>query len=69
AKGCDYVDAWTMHPYGKISVFWERVDEDIVVKIQIPPNTTGVFINEFDADAELWLGSGEHRIRVMHHTL
>jgi hypothetical protein len=64
AKGCDYVDAWTMHPYGKISVFWERVDEDIVVKIEIPPNTTGVFINEFDSDAELWLGSGEHRIRV-----
>ena len=63
AKGCDYVKAWTMHPYGKVSVFWERKDEDIAVKIQIPPNTTGVFVNEFDG-TELPLGSGEHRIRI-----
>ncbi len=63
AIGCDYVNAWTMHPYGKVSVFWERKDEDIAVKIQIPPNTTGVFVNEFDG-TELPLGSGEHRIRI-----
>ncbi len=63
AKGCDYVNAWTMHPYGKVSVFWEREDEVIVVKIQIPANATGVFVNEFDA-AELHLGSGGHVIRI-----
>ncbi|HHV12456.1 MAG TPA: family 78 glycoside hydrolase catalytic domain [Clostridiales bacterium] len=63
AKGCDYVNAWTMHPYGKVAVLWERKDEDVLVKIQIPPNATGVFVNEFGGD-ELCFGSGEHRIRV-----
>lgn len=63
AEGCDYVSAWTRHPYGKILVEWEKEEKKIIVKIEIPPNATGIFINEFDG-SKVYYGSGKHIIHI-----
>jgi hypothetical protein len=63
AEDCDYVDAWTRHPYGKVSVHWERKDNGILVNIAIPANTTADFINEIDGTVTK-LGSGEYTFRI-----
>ena len=39
-RGVDQVKAWTMHPYGKIAVEWQRDGEEVEVKVQVPPNVT-----------------------------
>lgn len=43
AEGVDEVKAWHRHPYGVIRVEWKRNNnEEISLKITIPPNTEGI---------------------------
>lgn len=60
SPSCNYVEAWTTHPYGKIKVRWDKRGSEIKVKITLPPNTCGVFINDFDGSKkELISGTSE----------
>lgn len=63
ADGIDYVSAWTMHPYGKVSIEWERQDNQIGIRLQIPANVWAYFINELDGNV-INLGSGEHYLYI-----
>lgn len=38
--GVDWVEVRVMHPYGKITVSWRRVNGEIEVTCQVPPNLT-----------------------------
>lgn len=61
---CDYAEAWTTHPYGKVKVRWDRVGNEIKVKITLPPNARGVFVNDFDGSKkELVSGTWEFMVR------
>ncbi len=59
SKQCEFVEAWTMHPYGKSSVRWERIGETIRVEILIPPNARGVFVNDLN-NSRIELAPGKH---------
>ena len=63
ADGIDSVSAWTMHPYGKISIQWERQENVIAIRLQIPANTTAYFMNELDGSS-MNLGSGEYEFTI-----
>lgn len=63
AKEMTYVEASYKHPYGVIFVRWERDQESITVKIQLPPNTTGKFVSEID-NKVTEMGSGLTTLRL-----
>lgn len=56
---CEFVEAWTTHPYGRIRVRWERTVEGIRLEITIPPNAWAIFINDA-ADTREDLASGTY---------
>ncbi len=55
----DFLDASVMHPYGEISVSWNRIGDSVEVKVTIPSNLTATFINE-KSDERVLVGSGQH---------
>ena len=59
-EGVDWVRAWTMHPYGRISVSWQREGEDVVADVVVPPNVTAHLIRADGREAAA-VGSGHHR--------
>ena len=59
AESCDWVEAWTMHPYGRIDLRWEKKDGHIDLKFNIPPNARARFVNDRSGQEEL-LGSGSY---------
>lgn len=59
AEGMDFCSAWTMHPYGKISVEWKRIGEKAEVTVRIPPNLTAHLESE-DGSFQKTVGSGCH---------
>lgn len=59
SQSCNHVQAWTMHPYGKLSLNWKRSDNKILLDFEIPPNATAVFINDLLQTREK-LGSGSY---------
>ncbi len=63
AKDCDEVNAWITHPYGKVSIHWMKRDEMALVELTIPPNATGIFVNETDGAITRY-GSGYHEIEL-----
>lgn len=63
AKGIDTCSAWMMHPYGKISVSWERKGEMAQVTAEIPPNLTAYLESE-DGTVKRRVGSGRHTYLV-----
>lgn len=58
-KGVDQVDAWVMHPYGKIAVSWRREGSEVTVKVEIPPNVTA-HLTTPDGRCLETVGSGSH---------
>jgi len=64
AEGCDKVEAWTMHPYGKIDITWVRTGQEIQVDLQIPANVTAIFISELDF-SERKFGSGKYSFSLI----
>lgn len=63
AKNCKHVTAWTMHPYGKVSIHWEKREKEIMVELKIPANVSATFINELDG-SQTDLGSGTFVIKL-----
>lgn len=59
-EGVDWVKAWTMHPYGKISVSWQREGGEVVADVIVPPNVTAHLIRADGREAAA-VGSGHHR--------
>lgn len=59
-EGVDWVKAWTMHPYGKISVDWKREGTKILVCCQIPPAVTA-HLESPDGTVKKTVGSGTYR--------
>lgn len=59
AEGCEEVNAWTAHPYGKLSIHWVKKNSVIEVALEIPANTTAVFIDEADGSTRKF-GSGSY---------
>lgn len=59
SQSCSHVQAWTMHPYGKLSLCWKRSGNRILLDFVIPPNATAVFINDLQQTREK-LGSGSY---------
>lgn len=58
-RGIDWVKAWTMHPYGKIAVEWERRGDNVHVKTEIPVNVTAS-LETPDGELVREVGSGIH---------
>lgn len=56
-KGVDWVKAWTLHPYGRISVEWKREDGQVQVKVLVPPNVTA-HLKRPDGTEAAVVGSG-----------
>lgn len=61
-RGVDQVKAWTMHPYGKIAVEWQRDGEEVEVKVQVPPNVTA-HLESPDGSVKRIVGSGSYVYR------
>lgn len=61
-RGVDWVKAWTMHPYGRISVEWRRDGAEVEVKVQVPPNVTA-HLESPDGSVSKIVGSGKHTYR------
>lgn len=63
AEDLNEVKAWTVHPYGKISIHWVRRNQGIEVELGIPANTTAVFIDEADESGREF-GSGKYIFKL-----
>lgn len=62
ADNVDEVNAWHMHPYGKIQVHWKKeADQWVRIDVVLPANTTGIFISP-DGE-EKSIGSGSYTFR------
>ena len=59
-EGVDQAKVWTMHPYGRIAVDWQRTDHRVEVTVQIPPNVTA-FLESPKGQVFGQVGSGRHR--------
>lgn len=59
-EGVDQAKVWTMHPYGRIAVDWQRTDHRVEVTVQIPPNVTA-FLESPRGQVFGQVGSGRHR--------
>ena len=58
ADNVDEVNVWHMHPYGKISVNWKKIEENKVnIKVTVPANTTAEYVSPFTGEKKR-LGSG-----------
>ncbi|MFV0504925.1 MAG: family 78 glycoside hydrolase catalytic domain [Lachnospirales bacterium] len=62
-ESCSFVNAWVTHQYGVVKVSWQKEKDEIFIAIEIPPNTHGIFINEYDLQKKE-LGSGKHKFAV-----
>ena len=62
-KGVDWVNAWTMHSYGKISVKWKRENEKTRVFCQIPPGLTA-HLESPDGKEIMIVGSGYYEYEI-----
>lgn len=58
-RGVDWVKAWTMHPYGRISVEWKRCGGQVEVNAQVPPNVMA-HLESPDGSVDKIVGSGKH---------
>lgn len=58
-KGIDWVKAWTLHPYGRISVEWRREAGQVQVEVCVPPNVTAHLLRP-DGSETAAVGSGRH---------
>lgn len=65
AEGIDEMDAWTMHPYGKLTMHWKRSGEQdkILVEFTVPAGARAVFVNERNGE-EVSLGSGKFSYQI-----
>ncbi|MDR1438540.1 MAG: glycoside hydrolase family 78 protein [Clostridiales bacterium] len=63
AEGCDEVDAWVLHPYGRVSLRWKREGGVARVRVRIPPGMDALFVSQADGSQTV-LGSGEHELAV-----
>lgn len=60
ADNVDEVNVWHMHPYGKISVNWKKMDDkNTLVKVTVPANTTAQYISPYTGE-KVTIGSGEY---------
>lgn len=59
ADGMDFCSAWTMHPYGKVSVEWRRTGAQAEITVSVPPNLT-VHLESEDGNFIKTVGSGCH---------
>lgn len=59
AEGVDWVNAWTMHPYGKIGVKWKKEGKKMNVQCQIPPGVTA-YLGMPDGTTKMIMGSGNY---------
>lgn len=59
ADGVDTCSAWTMHPYGRVSVSWERKGDTAEVDVVVPPNLTAWLESE-DGSVKRKAGAGKH---------
>lgn len=59
-EGVDWVKAWTLHPYGRISVEWRRADGQVQVEVLVPPNVTA-HLRRPDGTEAAVVGSGRYR--------
>ena len=59
AEGVDTCSAWMMHPYGRLSVSWERKGDMAEVNVTIPPNMTAYLESE-DGRVKRKAGSGKY---------
>ena len=55
--GVDQAKVWTMHPYGRIAVEWQRKSGTVEVTVEIPPNVTA-FLESPDGQVCRKVGSG-----------
>ena len=62
-KGVDWVNAWTMHPYGKINVKWKKENEKTRVFCQIPPGLTA-HLESPDGKEIMIVGSGYYEYEI-----
>ena len=62
-KGVDWVNAWTMHPYGKINVKWKKENEKTRVFCQIPPGLTA-HLESPDGKEIMTVGSGYYEYEI-----
>lgn len=59
ADNVDEVNAWHMHPYGKVAVHWKKIgDGQVTIDVTLPANTTGTFV--FPRGEKTRIGSGEY---------
>lgn len=63
ADNVDEVEAWHMHPYGKVMVHWLKQDGMAKIDVQIPPNTTAAFRSPADGSRTM-IGSGYHTFTI-----
>ena len=63
ADGIDQVSIWVHHPYGRISVSWERKGDEAEVNVIIPPNVKASLEDESGKIYQV-VGSGEHKYRI-----
>lgn len=59
AEGIDEVKAWTMHPYGKLTMHWKKEADGIRADFEIPAGAEAIFVNEKTGE-EIRLGSGAY---------
>ncbi|HHV12029.1 MAG TPA: family 78 glycoside hydrolase catalytic domain [Clostridiales bacterium] len=68
AEGVDWVKAWQMHPYGRVSVEWRREKEGIVLDIVIPPNAKSqIELPAEDSSSRIKVGSGRHHFHIKYN--
>lgn len=67
SEKCDFVRAWTMHPYGRIDLSWRRENQNIVLDFTIPPNGDAEFWNMSDQKWEK-IGSGKYHYELPTNT-
>lgn len=58
ADNVDEVEAWHMHPYGKVAVHWKKEGTKTDIQVTLPPNTAGTFISPNGEQTEI--GSGTY---------
>lgn len=57
ADNVDEVNAWHMHPYGKVCVHWKKDEEHVTIDVTLPANTHGTFVAPDGKKKELGSGS------------
>ncbi|MDO5423032.1 MAG: family 78 glycoside hydrolase catalytic domain [Eubacteriales bacterium] len=58
-ESCEWVEAWTMHPCGKVEVKWRKRGEKVEIEVVIPANGRGILVMPFSGE-EVEIGAGRH---------